>query len=104
MLRSEGEIDMIEADIVLGQLNGEGADLPVMAHPPITISDLTLEDFLLQIRAHNELHEGAEKGVKLDFKSIEVFEGSLGILDEIIPKVSMALPYKTYRMHYNATT
>ncbi|KRF81638.1 protein FAM151B isoform X1 [Drosophila virilis] len=83
-----GEIDMIEADIVLGQLNGVGPDLPVMAHPPITISDLTLEDFLLQIRAHNELHEGAEKGVKLDFKSIEVFEGSLGILDEIIPKMA----------------
>lgn len=79
---------MIEADIVLGQLNGEGATLPVMAHPPANVSDLTLEDFLYQIRAHNEVNEGAEKGVKLDFKSIEVFEGSLAILDETIPKVS----------------
>ncbi|XP_030242060.1 protein FAM151B isoform X1 [Drosophila navojoa] len=83
-----GDIDMIEADIVLGQLNGEGLVLPVMAHPPANTSDLTLKDFLNQIKAHNEVHEGAEKGVKLDFKSIEVFEGSLGILDESIPKMT----------------
>ncbi|XP_017854552.1 protein FAM151B [Drosophila busckii] len=82
------DIDMIEADIVLGQLNGEGEQLPVMAHPPANISDLTLEDFLHQIKAHNEVHEGAEKGVKLDFKSIEVFEGALDILDATIPKMS----------------
>ncbi|KAL7740320.1 hypothetical protein ACLKA6_018764 [Drosophila palustris] len=83
-----GDIDMIEADIVLGQLNGEGHNLPVMAHPPANVSDLTLEDFLYQIKAHNEVNEGAEKGVKLDFKSIEVFEGSLDILDETIPKMT----------------
>ncbi|XP_062121273.1 protein FAM151B isoform X1 [Drosophila sulfurigaster albostrigata] len=83
-----GDIDMIEADIVLGQLNGEGDNLPVMAHPPANISDLTLEDFLYQIKAHNEVNEGAEKGVKLDFKSIEVFEGALDILDETIPKMT----------------
>ncbi|KAH8403143.1 hypothetical protein KR222_005833, partial [Zaprionus bogoriensis] len=82
------DIDMIEADIVLGQLNGEGDALPVMAHPPAVISDLSLEDFLYQIKAHNEVNEGAEKGVKLDFKSIEVFEGSLAILDETIPKMT----------------
>ncbi|KAH8377320.1 hypothetical protein KR093_004838, partial [Drosophila rubida] len=83
-----GDIDMIEADIVLGQLNGEGENKPVMAHPPANNSDLTLEDFLYQIKAHNEINEGAEKGVKLDFKSIEVFEGSLDILDETIPKMT----------------
>ncbi|XP_043070670.1 protein FAM151B isoform X1 [Drosophila grimshawi] len=82
------DIDMIEADIVLGKLNGEGPDLPVMAHPPAKVSDLTLEDFLQQIKVYNEENEGAEKGVKLDFKSIEVFEGSLGILDETIPKMT----------------
>ncbi|XP_023177236.1 protein FAM151B isoform X2 [Drosophila hydei] len=83
-----GDIEMIEADIVLGQLNGEGPVLPVMAHPPATVSDLTLEEFLYQIKDYNEGHEGAEKGVKLDFKSIEVFEGSLDILDESIPKMT----------------
>lgn len=82
---------MIEADIVLGQLNGEGPVLPVMAHPPATVSDLTLEEFLYQIKDYNEGHEGAEKGVKLDFKSIEVFEGSLDILDESIPKVNTTI-------------
>lgn len=72
---------------MLGHLNGEGPALPVMAHPPANISDLSLEDFLYQIKAHNEINEGAQKGVKLDFKSIEVFEGSLAILDETVPKV-----------------
>ncbi|XP_068150360.1 protein FAM151B isoform X2 [Drosophila tropicalis] len=83
-----GDIDFIEADIVLGKINDEGEDLPVMAHPPATISDITLEDFLNQIKDYNDAHEGAEKGVKLDFKSIEVFEGSLDILDVTIPNMS----------------
>ncbi|XP_020799125.1 protein FAM151B [Drosophila serrata] len=82
-----GDIDFIEADIVLGKLNGEGEDMPVMAHPPATTSDLTLAEFLYQIMDFNRDHEGEEKGVKLDFKSIEVFEGSLDILDENIPNM-----------------
>ncbi|KAH8281711.1 hypothetical protein KR054_002429 [Drosophila jambulina] len=83
-----GDIDFIEADIVLGKLNGEGEDMPVMAHPPAIISDLTLAEFLHQIMEFNRDHEGQEKGVKLDFKSIEVFEGSLDILDENIPNMT----------------
>ncbi|KAH8352286.1 hypothetical protein KR084_003166, partial [Drosophila pseudotakahashii] len=81
-------IDFIEADIVLGKLNGEGEDMPVMAHPPAIISDLTLSEFLYQIMEFNRNHEGLEKGVKLDFKSIEVFEGSLDILDKNIPSMT----------------
>ncbi|XP_030384866.1 protein FAM151B [Scaptodrosophila lebanonensis] len=84
----KADIDMIEADIVLGTLNGVGEELPVMAHPPANDSDLTLADFLNQIKQYNEQTEGAQKGVKLDFKSIEVFEGSLQILDESIPMMS----------------
>ncbi|KAH8413273.1 hypothetical protein KR009_009552, partial [Drosophila setifemur] len=87
-----GGVDFIEADIVLGKLDGEGEDLPVMAHPPANTSDLTLEDFLNKIMDFNREHEGQEKGVKLDFKSIEVFEGSLDILDANIPSVSMTYP------------
>lgn len=85
-----GDINMIEADIVLGKLNNSGEDLPVMAHPPANSSDLSLTEFMLRILEHNEEHgEDAEaKGVKLDFKSIEVFEGSLDILSELIPLVS----------------
>lgn len=39
---------MIEADVALGKLKGEphSANRPIMAHPPVTASDLTLEDFL----------------------------------------------------------
>ncbi|KAH8260277.1 hypothetical protein KR026_008801 [Drosophila bipectinata] len=82
-----GDIDFIEADISLGKLNGEGDDLPVMAHPPANISDLTLAEFLYQIMEFNRENEGHEKGIKLDFKSIEVFEGSLDILDANIPNM-----------------
>ncbi|XP_017060446.1 protein FAM151B isoform X2 [Drosophila ficusphila] len=88
VLTETGNIDFIEADIVLGKLNGEGEDMPVMAHPPAVISDLTLADFLYQIMEFNRGHQGQEKGVKLDFKSIEVFEGSLDILDENIPNMT----------------
>ncbi|XP_017086456.1 protein FAM151B isoform X2 [Drosophila eugracilis] len=88
VLTETSNIDFIEADIVLGKLNGEGEDMPVMAHPPAIISDLTLAEFLKQIMDFNRGHEGQEKGVKLDFKSIEVFEGSLDILDENIPNMT----------------
>ncbi|XP_039949424.1 protein FAM151B isoform X1 [Bactrocera tryoni] len=79
------DINMIEADIVLGKLNNTGDDLPVMAHPPANSSDLSLTEFMLRILEHNEAHDENAKGVKLDFKSIEVFEGSLNILSELIP-------------------
>ncbi|XP_043641826.1 protein FAM151B isoform X2 [Drosophila teissieri] len=88
VLATEGDIDFIEADIVLGKLNGEGEDMPVMAHPPANISDLTLAQFLSQIIEFNLNHEDQAKGVKLDFKSIEVFEGSLDILDGNIPNMN----------------
>ncbi|XP_036345600.1 protein FAM151B-like, partial [Rhagoletis pomonella] len=67
------DINMIEADIVLGRLNNTDDELPVMAHPPANSSDLSLCD---------------AKAVKLDFKSIEVFEGSLDILSQLIPLMS----------------
>lgn len=75
---------MIEADIVLGTLDSGGDTiLPVMAHPPNIISDLSLETFLRTILAHNQRHSDGVKGVKLDFKSIESFEGSLNLLKSI---------------------
>ena len=40
---------MMEADVVMGRLYGENdsvAKRPVMAHPPQTESDITLQDFL----------------------------------------------------------
>ncbi|KAH8266633.1 hypothetical protein KR018_004793, partial [Drosophila ironensis] len=97
-----GDVNFIEADISLGKLNGEGEDVPVMAHPPANISDLTLAEFLNQIMEFNREHEGQEKGIKLDFKSIEVFEGSLDILDANIPNVFYPLFQMTYPIWINA--
>lgn len=83
---------MIEADIVLGKINGIGTDLPVMAHPPADTSDISLESFLRQIMSFNaEPAIEKMKGVKLDFKSIEVFEGSLDILSDLVPLVRNAM-------------
>lgn len=65
--------------------------MPIMAHPPANVSDLTLSEFLNQIINFNRDHEDQKKGVKLDFKSIEVFEGSLDILDVNIPNVSLVI-------------
>ncbi|XP_020281493.1 protein FAM151B [Pseudomyrmex gracilis] len=75
---SSEDVMMLEADVVMGKLNTSNAtnNIPIMAHPPAKESDLSLEDFLnLTISAQN-----VSKGVKLDFKSDEVFENSKPIL------------------------
>lgn len=80
---------MIEADIVLGHLvSGDGTILPIMAHPPHTTSDLSLETFLKTIREHNLQRPDDKRGVKLDFKSIESFSGSLNLLKTIWHQVN----------------
>lgn len=67
---------MLEADIVIGQIVGkEGPPIPIMAHPPATTSDLSLADFLSTVAQYNN-GKSQQKGVKLDFKSIEAFEKS----------------------------
>lgn len=80
---------MIEADIVLGTLTGanttnstNATGIPVMGHPPSNTSDLSLEDFLTTIDTFNTnvTNTTTRKGVKLDFKSIEVFNASLALL------------------------
>ena len=48
---------------------------PIMAHPPSTDSDLSLEQFLKETL-------GSHKGIKLDFKTTNVLEPSLKILLE----------------------
>lgn len=71
------DIMMLEADVVLGHLTNStntNITVPIMAHPPETESDLSLEEFLTSV-----LHNGT-KGIKLDFKSIEAFDGSKSIL------------------------
>lgn len=65
-----------------------------MGHPPNNVSDLTLSSFLDQILQFNNQHPDATKGVKLDFKSIEVFTGSLNMLISLWDKVSRFAVYK----------
>lgn len=88
----ESNINMIEADVVLGTLiNGTNETLPIMGHPPAITSDITLKEFLEQINNYNNLNKNKTKGVKLDFKTIEVFEGSIGILKNITGSIAYPL-------------
>jgi len=80
------DIQFIEADIVLGTIinDATGTIQPVMGHPPVNISDITLQQFLTKILEFNrQKEESSRKGVKLDFKSIEVFEGSVAMLTSL---------------------
>ncbi|KAL1139979.1 hypothetical protein AAG570_006956 [Ranatra chinensis] len=74
---------MIEADVVLGHVESDsgGILLPIMAHPPNKVSDLSLADFLSTIRNSSTL-----KGVKLDFKSREAFSASENVLVDALLK------------------
>ena len=67
-----GKAMMLEADVLLRPADGT----PIMAHPPVTESDLSLEQFLKETI-------GTTKGVKLDFKSTAAIEPSLKILLDI---------------------
>ena len=72
---------MLEADVLLhGQDTENQTDVPIMAHPPSIYSDLTLEHFLAQVIHTN-------KGIKLDFKSDDVLEPSMRILQNLKSKL-----------------
>lgn len=75
---------MIEADIILGTLinSSDTHEQPVMGHPPNNQSDISLRTFLNKILEFNG-NSTNKKGVKLDFKSTEVFSKSLPILTEL---------------------
>lgn len=79
-----GRVNMIEADIVLGTVQGGNGDVePIMGHPPKKTSDLSLETFMTIILRHNLEATDNIKGVKLDFKSIEAFNGALPMLKNL---------------------
>ena len=67
-----GKTMMLEADVLLRPSDG----MPIMAHPPDTESDLSLEQYLKETI-------GTTKGIKLDFKSTAAIEPSLKILFDI---------------------
>lgn len=84
---------MIEADVVMGTLIDDPTQTlqPIMGHPPSIVSDISLQQFLHTINEANLLPAATMKGVKLDFKSIEVFEESLGSIDELYEKVGTGM-------------
>ncbi|NXN16580.1 F151B protein, partial [Indicator maculatus] len=49
---------------------------PIMAHPPETDSDITLQEWLQEI-------VNTDKGIKLDFKSLEAVKPSLELLQHM---------------------
>ena len=69
----EDDTMMIEADVSAGD-DGQ----PIMAHPPDTQSDLSLTLFLETVIQATE--SGTKKGVKLDFKSLDILQPSLETL------------------------
>ncbi|XP_046437276.1 protein FAM151B-like isoform X2 [Daphnia pulex] len=83
-----GSAMMLEADVSLGKLKSDphSEDRPIMAHPPISASDLSLEDFLDEV-----LDEAYYKGIKLDFKSVEVLERALQIVKTREHKIRVPL-------------
>ena len=76
---------MIEADILMGTISGD-EDVtirPIMAHPPLKQSDLTLEQFLDSV-----LSNETPKGLKLDFKDINAVEPAMRMIRDRRHQVS----------------
>ncbi|XP_077601278.1 protein FAM151B-like isoform X2 [Stigmatopora nigra] len=68
----EGPTHMIEADIIV---RGRNPKEPIMCHPPDNTSDITLKEWLEAVKLH-------DKGIKLDFKSMEAVSLSLSLLQK----------------------
>ncbi|XP_057371654.1 protein FAM151B-like [Daphnia carinata] len=71
-----GKAMIIEGDVSMGFIESRGEiALPIMAHPPSKISDLSLTEFVDTV-----LHSKTSKGMKFDFKELEVVEPSLKMI------------------------
>ncbi|XP_007519180.1 protein FAM151B [Erinaceus europaeus] len=70
---------MIEADVLLPSDGSEHVQ-PIMAHPPETSSDLTLQEWLGAVLQSN-------KGIKLDFKSLAAVQPSMMLLENVKPQL-----------------
>lgn len=81
---------MLEADVVYGKVNRSGESMPIMGHPPAVTSDLSLEDFLKTTYNFNKLPNNTNrKGVKLDFKSTDVFLKSIDLVTKLYDSVGI---------------
>jgi len=68
-----GDEIIVEADVSLAETTRY--PVPIMAHPPMNMSDITLEDWLIEV-----VRSDCGKGVKLDFKSTRVVEPAFRVL------------------------
>ncbi|CAJ1068624.1 protein FAM151B isoform X1 [Xyrichtys novacula] len=73
-----GPTHMLEADVII---RGGDPRVPIMAHPPATDSDITLREWLETVKEH-------EKGIKLDFKSLDSVSPSLILLQEVLTELN----------------
>lgn len=80
---------MLEADVLIGNLttDSNAVNIPIIGHPPITTSDLSLEQFMITIKDYNS-NTNKMKGIKLDFKSIDAFNASIPFLRNYTTNVS----------------
>ena len=70
-----GKTMMLEADVLMRNNMVDGT--PVMAHPPAVDSNLTLQTFL------EKTTTSLSKGIKLDFKTIQVVEPALKMIKNV---------------------
>lgn len=68
-----GPNHMMEADVII---RGCDPREPIMAHPPDTDSDITLKEWLEGVKDY-------DKGIKLDFKSLEALSLSVVLLEDV---------------------
>lgn len=76
----QGPVTAIEADILMGTIESEHGEVPIMAHPPCRTSDLSFEDFWQRCLAEARHH------LKLDFKD----PGTQGWVGSVHPVCGMA--------------
>ncbi|XP_002730456.1 menorin-like [Saccoglossus kowalevskii] len=76
---------MLEGDIVLEGMGTENeTDTPVMAHPPLVYSDITLAEWLYGITE-------TDKGMKLDFKDINAVDISMQMVRDMEARIHQPL-------------
>lgn len=87
IVRVAESIMMLEADVIMGTLNGSVEVQPIMGHPPSDTGDLSLNQFINRITEYNSqpAHKSSRRGIKLDFKSLSVYNKSIDYLKTNFP-------------------
>ena len=104
---NDPKITAIETDIVMGcDVNSDGVNQPIMAHPPSTESDLSFTSFLKITTSKKDEHSLSsstsppeppmiQKHLKLDLKEIQALDPILDGLGAIIKDLNHGVESKT---------